>query len=269
WWWRGEGGGGAIDRALISFCHYRQKTWICRSSALPLGWPLCSRCMTRERSDHGTPAPVRYPAWQASSASRSSGVAKPPGPWKVMKFSSRRARRSRSSPALASDHCVTLVCPAEVGVILRTATPMVSRMIRLGKITTLRSIRPISSARSGPCLRTSPCVRGLDPRAVLLPQRGRPAGHRPRPRTAEPDRRVPVTEIEGLVETAEVRPAALDLLQVLKVGGVHRQQVVAVDAVLHEQLPVAVRRVLLRPGAISIASAWAATRPRESAAPAR
>jgi hypothetical protein len=44
---------------------------------------------------------------------------------------------------------------------------------------------------------------------------------------------MPVAEVEGLVQVVEVRPAALDLLQVLEVGGVHRQQVIAVDAVLH------------------------------------
>jgi len=95
------------------------------------------------------------PGLAGSSASRSSGVAKPPGPWKVMKFSSRRALMSAPSPAVASDHCVIFVCPAAVGVIVRTTTPMRSRIMRLGKISTLRSTRPIKSARSGPYLQTS------------------------------------------------------------------------------------------------------------------
>src|SRR5262249_28605484 len=50
--------------ALISVCHRRQNVRSCSSSVPQLDCPLCSRCMPRETSDHGTPARVRSPVWQ-------------------------------------------------------------------------------------------------------------------------------------------------------------------------------------------------------------
>src|ERR1700733_10054672 len=70
--------------ALIWCCQRRQNTRICSSS-----FAIGTRPMPREMSFHSTP-PLVKPCWQDSSASRSSGGAKPPGPGEGRKVADTR-----------------------------------------------------------------------------------------------------------------------------------------------------------------------------------
>ena len=109
----------------------------------------------------------------------------------------------------------------------------------------------LSSAIRRPRCSPNCCTRRARPRLddlalVLAPGRG-PARYRPPPGRRVLDHRMTVPEVPHLLEWVRelVRPQAADVGQVVEIGGVGRQAVEAVDAVLRQQLPVGVDEVVL------------------------